>query len=179
LEAEAHGAEFFGELQRGMMVEDRALEAWKDARVIQEQYMSVGKLQAAKGISSRDSELAVMREVSRRRQSSESRPNTLGIWDTMGDSGSSVKNDNAGLNSMSTAHTANEDASSTMMLEMCRVNQKARRKPQQWMVTAAKRKFILKQQKTSPPSMETLSTPKSSGKGPLKKYSQSHSIQEA
>lgn len=37
LEARAHGAVFFGEIQRGITVEDRVLDQWTAAREIQEQ----------------------------------------------------------------------------------------------------------------------------------------------
>lgn len=36
LEAEAHGAEFFGEIQRGIQVEERVLDEWVGAREIQD-----------------------------------------------------------------------------------------------------------------------------------------------
>ncbi|SCV67964.1 BQ2448_85 [Microbotryum intermedium] len=39
-EARAHGAHFFGEVERGLVSEERALDEWKDAKTIQEQLLA-------------------------------------------------------------------------------------------------------------------------------------------
>lgn len=50
LQAEAHGAVFFGEIQRGVQVEERVLDGWSRAREIQEQIAaSRGSGQVAPG----------------------------------------------------------------------------------------------------------------------------------
>lgn len=40
LQAEAHGATFFGEVQRGLQVEERVLDEWRNAREVQAQFVA-------------------------------------------------------------------------------------------------------------------------------------------